>query len=303
MSTSEIKLTGLRSLVQCLKLDVNPLANPPEDLFDCLDKALLQTSNDTPPRLQLHLLTAIPSMVMFHLERDTVVTSLDKFGAGASSNLASQRQPFRPIKKRDDTTSATEQEEEEQQLLWLDRYWVRNRVKIAKGRTEMAALQISLDEAKKKRREVAMTPDGKDARQLVRRTVEYLEKATSGGDPAREERQKRLREQWSRVADELDNVVNGMSAPVFSSSSRFLTCRLIVSQTTMPRSPPSMNAATPSFPDRTCTRSVLTASPRSSCGTASTEEEPRGPSSATTKRVGGGACWIRAKSRRRWRRR
>jgi hypothetical protein len=33
--------------------------------------------------------------------------------------------------------------------------------------------------------------------------------------------QKRLREQWSRVADELDNVVNGTSAPVFSSSSQF----------------------------------------------------------------------------------
>ena len=157
-------------------------------------------------------------MVMFHLERDTVVTSLDKFGTGASSNLASQRQPFRPIKKRDDATSAAQQQqqEEEQQLLWLDRYWVRNRVKIAKGRTEMAALQVALDEAKQKRREVAMTPDGKDARQLVRGTVEYLEKATSGGDPAREERQKRLREQWSRVADELDNVVNGTSASVFS---------------------------------------------------------------------------------------
>lgn len=159
-------------------------------------------------------------MVMFHLERDTVVTSLDKFGTGAASNLASQRQPFRPIKKRDDTTSAAQQQQEEEeegeQLLWLDRYWVRNRVKIAKGRTEMAALQVALDEANKKRREMAMTPDGKDARQLVRGTVEYLEKATSGGDPAREERQKRLREQWSRVADELDNVVNGTSAPVSS---------------------------------------------------------------------------------------
>lgn len=229
MGVFEVELTELPTRGQCLKLDVNPLANPPEDLFDCLDKALLQTSNDTSPRLQLHLLTAIPSMIMFHLERDTVVTSLDKFGTGASSNLASQRQPFRPIKKRDEVTSTAQhqqqqQEEEEQQLLWLDRYWVRNRVKIAKGRTEMAALQIALDEAKQKRREVAMTPDGKDARQLVRGTVEYLEKATCGGDPAREERQKRLREQWSRVADELDNVVNGTSAPVFSSSSQFLMC-------------------------------------------------------------------------------
>ncbi|GAA5956870.1 hypothetical protein JCM8115_003847 [Rhodotorula mucilaginosa] len=220
-----LRLTEDEEAAACLKLDVNPLANPPEDLFDCLDKALLQTSNDTPPRLQLHLLTAIPSMIMFHLERDTVVTSLDKFGTGASSNLASQRQPFRPIKKRDEVTSTAQhqqqqQEEEEQQLLWLDRYWVRNRVKIAKGRTEMAALQIALDEAKQKRREVAMTPDGKDARQLVRGTVEYLEKATCGGDPAREERQKRLREQWSRVADELDNVVNDYDTEISTLAER-----------------------------------------------------------------------------------
>ncbi|GAA5990371.1 hypothetical protein JCM10908_007340 [Rhodotorula pacifica] len=191
-----------------LKLEVNPLADPPQTLFDCLDHALLQSSNDTPPRLQLHLLTAVPSMVMFHLERDTIVTSLDKFGTGASSNpnLASRRHPFRPSRKGDEPT--------EEELLWLDRYWVKNRVKIAKGRTEMTALQIALGEAKKKRREIAMTPDGKDARQLVRGTVEYLEKATGGGDSTREERQKRLREQWSKVADELDLVVQEYDAEI-----------------------------------------------------------------------------------------
>lgn len=190
---------------QYLKLDINPLASPPEDLFDCLDKALLQSSNDTPPRLQLHLLTSIPAMLMFHLERDTVVTSLEQFGTGSSSNLASQRHPFRPTKRRDDVGTAQGDDE----LLWLDRYWVKNRVEIAKARTEIAALEASLAEARKKRRDVAMTPDGKDARQLVRTTVKYLEKATSGGDPARAERQRRLREQWAKVADELDGVVQG----------------------------------------------------------------------------------------------
>ncbi|GAA5862083.1 hypothetical protein JCM3774_006167 [Rhodotorula dairenensis] len=189
-----------------LKLDVNPLADPPEDLFDCLDKALLQSSNDNPPRLQLHLLTAIPTMLMFHLERDTVVTSLEKFGTGSSSNLASQRHPFRPTRRRD-TDSEPTQRDDHDELLWLDRYWIKNRVQIAKARTEMAAIEGSLAEVQKKRRDVAMTPDGKDARQLVRATVEYLEKATSGGNAARAERQKRLKEQWAKVADELDVVV------------------------------------------------------------------------------------------------
>ncbi|BGP58028.1 hypothetical protein JCM8202v2_005685 [Rhodotorula sphaerocarpa] len=183
-----------------LSLSVNPVATPPQDLFACLDAKLIDQTNDIPPKLRLHLLTAIPSTLFFHIERETFVTSLDDFGSGPS-NLASRRSVFRPTRKRDPSVPT------EEELLWLDRYWVKNRVKIAEGRAEMDRLEGLLDEAKKRRREVAVTADGKDARQVVRGTVEYLEKTAASGDASREERQRRLREQWGRVAEELDSVV------------------------------------------------------------------------------------------------
>lgn len=172
-------------------------------------------------------------MLTFQLERSTVVTSLAEFGTG--SNAASRRNVFRPIKKKKkkdadeeegdkDEAVAMEQEKEEEHaadvaaaaaadddLVWLDRYWIKNRVRIANGRQELDRLEGESDDLKRRRRDVAVTPDGKDAKELVRSTVAYLEKATGGGDSEREARQQRLKDQWTKVADELDVVVQRKS--------------------------------------------------------------------------------------------
>ncbi|GAA6055021.1 hypothetical protein JCM3770_006698 [Rhodotorula araucariae] len=188
-------------------LTLNPVADPPQTLFTLFDSQLVST-NAAGQRV-LHLLTAIPSMVLCHLDRRMpAVTSLEGFGTGGGiAGAHSAKRVFRP--------TATGAED-----VWLDRYWVKNRVAVARGREEMAALEGEQEDLKRRRREVASTKDGRDARELVRGTVEYLARASADGDGEREGRQKKLREQWEKVGEEMDKVVDGYDADISALDAR-----------------------------------------------------------------------------------
>ncbi|BGP51410.1 hypothetical protein JCM10450v2_007352 [Rhodotorula kratochvilovae] len=188
-------------------LTLNPIADPPQTLFNLFDAQLVST-NASGQRV-LHLLTAVPSLVLCHLDRRMpAVTSLEGFGtAGGIAGAHGAKRVFRP--------TATGAED-----VWLDRYGVKNRVAVAAGREEMARLEGEQEELKRRRREVAQTKDGRDARELVRGTVEYLARASAGGDGEREDRQKRLREQWEKVGEEMDNVVDGYDADISALDAR-----------------------------------------------------------------------------------
>ncbi|GJN93790.1 hypothetical protein Rhopal_006848-T1 [Rhodotorula paludigena] len=177
-----------------MSLNVNPVSDPPQNLFSLLDSQLVASEGDS--RI-LHLLTRVPSTLAIHLYRQTTVTSLDTFGSAGGA--APSKRVFRPTK-----TGAED--------VWLDRYWVKNRVGIVEARGEIARLEGELEEVKRRRREVGTTQEGKDARELVRGTVEYLKAASAPGNEEREERQKRLREQWEKVGDEMDSVLQAYDA-------------------------------------------------------------------------------------------
>lgn len=190
-STSRRRTTELLLILQRLSLALNPSADPPEDLFRLLDKQLV-VSNGT--GRVLHLLTRVPSVLFFHVDRTTTVTSLDSFGSG---NNGMQKRVFRP------TSTGTEE-------IWLDRYWIKNRVQVKEMRDELAKLDGELEELKRQKKSVVVTEDGKDFRELVRATVRYCQNAkTEAGNPEREERQKRMLEDWEKVDKELTQAVEG----------------------------------------------------------------------------------------------
>ncbi|KAJ8291956.1 hypothetical protein OF846_004739 [Rhodotorula toruloides] len=185
-----------------LSLPLNPSADPPEDLFRLLDKQLI-TSNGSDTLL--HLLTQVPTVLFFHIDRITNVTSLDSFGSG---NNGLQKRVFRP--------TPTGKED-----VWLDRYWAKNRVRIHETRKEIAKLDAELDEVKKQRKAVVVTEDGKDFQELVRATVEYCRSAKAeAGNVEREERQKRMREDWEKVEEELKQAVDAFDTQIADVSLR-----------------------------------------------------------------------------------
>lgn len=234
---------------QRLSLPLNPSADPPEDLFRLLDKQLI-TSNGSDTLL--HLLTQVPTVLFFHIDRITNVTSLDSFGSG---NNGLQKRVFRP--------TPTGKED-----VWLDRYWVKNRVRIHETRKEIAKLDAELDEVKKQRKAVVVTEDGKDFQELVRATVEYCRSAKAeAGNVEREERQKRMREDWEKVEEELKQAVDGASArftKLFDAVE--LTLRIRWQPST--RRLPTSACGSPQLSNLpTCTRSAPTVLPRSSSAT------------------------------------
>lgn len=184
---------------QIISLTLNPAADPPPDLFTLLDGQLV-AKNDAGQTV-LHLLTAVPSMVLCHLDRQApALTSLEGFGTagGIAGVQHGAKRVFRPTR-----TGAED--------VWLDRYWVKNRVRVAEGREDKSRLEGERDALGARRREVALTREGTDARELVKGTVEYLQRATAEEDAPREDRQKRLREQWEKVGEEMDAVLGGAS--------------------------------------------------------------------------------------------
>ncbi|PRQ71050.1 Proteophosphoglycan ppg4 [Rhodotorula toruloides] len=185
-----------------LSLPLNPSADPPEDLFRLLDKQLV-TSNGSDNLL--HLLTQVPTVLFFHIDRMTNVTSLDSFGSG---NNSLQKRVFRP--------TPTGKED-----VWLDRYWVKNRVRIHETRLEIAKLDAELEEVRKQRKAIVVTEDGKDFQELVRATVAYCKSAKAeAGNVEREERQKRMREDWEKVEEELKQAVDAFDTQISDVSLR-----------------------------------------------------------------------------------
>ena len=195
------------SRTQIISLTINPRSDSPDDLFTLLDKQLI--AENPAGQTVLHLLTAVPDLILCHLDRQLpALTSLDGFGASSAAAAAGgsggpnahhdAKRVFRP--------TPTGHED-----VWLDRYWVKNRVRVAAARAEQARLERERDELRATRDEVARTDEGKDARELVRGTVEYLRRATAEGDDEREARQRRLREQWEKVGEELEAVIDSAS--------------------------------------------------------------------------------------------
>ncbi|GAA5891598.1 hypothetical protein JCM8208_007334 [Rhodotorula glutinis] len=195
-----------------LSLTIHPRADSPDDLFTLLDKQLI--SENPAGQTVLHLLTAVPSLVLCHLDRQMpALTSLDSFGSSSASSGGGPnahhdaKRVFRP--------TPTGHED-----VWLDRYWIKNRVRVAAARGEQARLERERDELRARRDEVARTEEGADARELVRGTVEYLRRATAEGDEEREARQGRLLEQWEKVAEEMDAVIAAYDSDIAALDSR-----------------------------------------------------------------------------------
>ncbi|GAA5839051.1 hypothetical protein JCM9279_002577 [Rhodotorula babjevae] len=192
-----------------LSLTLNPRADSPDDLFSLLDKQLV--SENPAGQTVLHLLTAVPSILLCHLDRQLpALTSLDSFGSSSSAGPNAHHDAKRVFR-------ATPTGHED---VWLDRYWVKNRVRVAAARAEQAQLEKERDELRRTRDEVARTDEGKDARAVVRGTVEYLRRATAEGDDEREARQGRLREQWEKLAEELDAVIESYDSDLAALDSR-----------------------------------------------------------------------------------
>ncbi|GAA6037721.1 hypothetical protein JCM8097_002307 [Rhodosporidiobolus ruineniae] len=190
-----------------VELRIRPAAVPPQTLYSALDDVLVQ-EDCTPPTLMLT--TNVPSTLLFHLRRVApAVTSLESFGTGAG-RAKTERHVFRP-------TPGTGGEADD---IWLDRYHVTNRVRIAEGRKAMGELEGEKEELLRRRKAVGVTQDGRDAREMVRATVEVMarESERAGADEGegaegeeekqRRERQKSLRETWEKVGAELDGVLS-----------------------------------------------------------------------------------------------
>ncbi|BGP27466.1 programmed cell death protein 2 [Rhodotorula toruloides] len=185
-----------------LSLYLNPSADPPEDLFRLLDKQLI-TSNGADN--MLHLLTQVPMVLLFHIDRTTNVTSLETFGSG---NNSLQKRVFRP--------TPTGKED-----VWLDRYWVKNRVRIHETRKEIQKLDGELEDVRRQKKVVVVTEDGKDFQELVRATVDYCSNAKAeAGNVEREERQRRMRGAWEKVEEELRQAVDAFDVQISHVSQR-----------------------------------------------------------------------------------
>ncbi|GAA5888397.1 hypothetical protein JCM6882_008605 [Rhodosporidiobolus microsporus] len=205
-----------------IDIPLNPVSPTPETLYTQLDSRLVhRDTRTTPPTLVLDLMTNHPATLVFNIEREVpAITSLESFGSGAGARAKQERKVFRP----------TPEGEGDADTVWMDRYAVGNRVAIAKAREEVVTLEAEKGELEKRRREVGETKDGRDARELVRGTVEFLgrsveaagEEGKEAGEEEKErrERQRSLREQWEKVGVELDGVLASYDSSLSALSTR-----------------------------------------------------------------------------------
>ncbi|GAA5980943.1 hypothetical protein JCM11641_005493 [Rhodosporidiobolus odoratus] len=205
-----------------------------QDLYSLLDQDLVThypPTSTSPASTTFHLLTNSPSSLLFHLIRYTpVVTSLADFGGGGKGGKKIERKAFRPSSSGNGGEQEKEAGEGE---IWLDRYHVKNRKRVAEARRDMELLRGEKEELERRRREVGWTKEGGEVRELVRRTVEVLQKeeGEGGGEGSdeRREKQRALRERWEQVGKELEGVLDAYEgdltaldrriASLFSSSS------------------------------------------------------------------------------------
>ncbi|GAA6014555.1 hypothetical protein JCM10207_001643 [Rhodosporidiobolus poonsookiae] len=190
-----------------LDLTLNPAANPPPTLFNVLDEQLVGLdARTTPPTWVLQMLTNAPSTLLLHLQRHTHFTSLATFGTGAAK---AERKLFRP--------SPSPAGGDAEAPLWLDRYHVENRVRAAEGREVIKRLGEERAVVERRRRVVGLTKDGRDARELVRASVEVLQRAADG---EADEGKDGLRRQWEKVGDELDKVLSSYDSSLTALDAR-----------------------------------------------------------------------------------
>ncbi|GAA5930610.1 uncharacterized protein JCM15063_002413 [Sporobolomyces koalae] len=158
-----------RVTTNILSLDLNPAASPAQTFFDRLDETLLsieQRRDDPFP--QFHLLTnPPPQTVVFQLNRQTSITSLEHFG----SNHNSQTQDSTETSGNTGGRNLFKVEPK----IWLDRYHVSNRVAIKHNRDKLVELKRQVHDLSTKRGKLGLTRNGKDAVEVVKGVVDYLE--------------------------------------------------------------------------------------------------------------------------------
>ncbi|GAA5827890.1 hypothetical protein JCM11251_007718 [Rhodosporidiobolus azoricus] len=212
-----------------IDLSLNPLTTPSPSLYTLLDALLISSdSRTTPPTQILHLMTNRSSTLVFNIEREIpAVTSLDSFGSGQAGRAKQEKKVFRP-------TPAGEGQDEQEGLVWTDRYVLENRVAVAKAREEIGKLEAEKEELEKRRKEVGETKDGREVRELVKGTVDFLRKSVEAevdgevqgagevgeAETERKERQLRLKEQWEKVGFELEGVLSSYDSSLSTLSSR-----------------------------------------------------------------------------------
>lgn len=118
------------SMQQVLNLSIDPTSPRTQTIYTALDETFVTTSIDGDEEVDTSfaLLTTLPETLVFALHRQVpAVTSLDSFGGGDGS----KRKVF-----------------EIQEELWLDRYHVRNRVKVREGRQRTRDLKREIEEVR-----------------------------------------------------------------------------------------------------------------------------------------------------------
>lgn len=180
---------------------------------------------------EFSLLTTLPDSLVFNLHRAIPeFSNLDSFGGGET-----KRHVFRPLPE-----------------IYLDRYWIKNRVKIAEGRAKLRQLQKQLEQQKSSRKHLSTTKvsvrwyalgverretdgttcqqDGQDGVDLVRNTLKYMQIATSE-DRVRAARQQRLAKQYVNVLAEMERKIQSKlltSLPLPCLVSNFSPLRITV---------------------------------------------------------------------------
>ncbi|GAA6018811.1 hypothetical protein JCM11491_006872 [Sporobolomyces phaffii] len=229
-----------------LDLWINPAAQDEQTFFERLDSVLLRDHYVAPvpppppegaPTSREATLTgeydlvvtdkvgaaaAATATLAFALNRHTEVTSLDQFGTGSSSSNSTSTTQQGVKSKRN--VFGVERE------VWLDRYAVARRREIRDKRVEWYGLRDEKRVVRDRRDRLATTKDGKDAVEVVRGVVEYLESTAAeqqqdgddgdeaGQDRTTSERHERMRTNYRAILDAMETKLRDYEAQLDSVS-------------------------------------------------------------------------------------